>query len=806
MHRLITVLGVKRTSILFILVLFALIASISVDAEVTTCSSCSDCTSKLNGSYDTVTLTADITDHDGTCIPFGASNVEFDCQGHMIDGDDSNLGFGISMGERSNNTIRNCLVTDFGYGISLERSSYNTLTNNTVSNNDNGIYIYNYNSKYNNLTSNTVSNNGNGIYLWGEHSTLINNTFVNDGLYIYDLDLHQNVIENNTVNGKQLIYLVDVSNQVVEEAGQIILVRCNNIIIEGLTLSNTSIGIELWGTDNCLIFNNTANSNNDYGIYIKSSSDNTLTNNTVSNNDNGIYLLRSSYNTLINNTASNNRNGICLDYLSTSNILNSNQICSNTELDFYVATDPSANSGDENTCDSAGLWNDTGTTGCTYSCSAETTTTTSTSTTTTTIPTTSTTTTTTSSTTTTISSPVTVTRDLPSIIYPAGTTEITLSLVKGNNPPSSIIIYDYMPTGWTVTYSNPTYSELDPDAGFIKWTLWGGTCYTRNLTYRLQVPANASGTAEFGGQYLYNDPGTGDAMYINTSGDTTAPISTETTTSTTTTTTTSTTTTSTTLIPLYCTDYDNGIKTDESSRVEFTSDGTSVETEYDSCTDSTTVLEWYCFGTSAQSIEITCSGSCSGGMCVSGTTSTTSGTTTTSSTTTTTTTIPAATATRTLPETAAAGSSVNVSIALDVNETSKPNSVIIKDYFPAGWNVTGSNPTADGVNYSTSEIKWILVGEDVFDMVISYVLGIPAEEMENGTFSGGLLYNDPQGDPVTVEVGGDSAIVVEVDCLQGDEDCDGTVSDFELLDYVDQWVNGLVGDFDLLEAIDNWAA
>lgn len=30
------------------------------------------------------------------------------------------------------------------------------------------------------------------------------------------------------------------------------------------------------------------------------------------------------------------------------------------------------------------------------------------------------------------------------------------------------------------------------------------------------------------------------------------------------------------------------------------------------------------------------------------------------------------------------------------------------------------------------------------------------------------------------------------------------VSDFELLSYVDMWVNGQVTDFDLLEAIDNW--
>ncbi len=41
--------------------------------------------------------------------------------------------------------------------------------------------------------------------------------------------------------------------------------------------------------------------------------------------------------------------------------------------------------------------------------------------------------------------------------------------------------------------------------------------------------------------------------------------------------------------------------------------------------------------------------------------------------------------------------------------------------------------------------------------------------------------------------------------VKGDEDCNGVVSDFELLDYINQWVQNKVTDFDLLTAIDNWA-
>ena len=46
-------------------------------------------------------------------------------------------------------------------------------------------------------------------------------------------------------------------------------------------------------------------------------------------------------------------------------------------------------------------------------------------------------------------------------------------------------------------------------------------------------------------------------------------------------------------------------------------------------------------------------------------------------------------------------------------------------------------------------------------------------------------------------------LVVSVTC-KGDFDGDNVVSDFELLSYIDQWVDEEVTDFSLLEAIDNW--
>ncbi|MGB9828333.1 MAG: NosD domain-containing protein [Thermosphaera sp.] len=52
------------------------------------------------------------------------------------------------------------------------------------------------------------------------------------------------------------MYLEGVSDYVVKEAGQVILVRCRNIRVENLNLSRTTVGVELWETNNSIISGN----------------------------------------------------------------------------------------------------------------------------------------------------------------------------------------------------------------------------------------------------------------------------------------------------------------------------------------------------------------------------------------------------------------------------------------------------------------------------------------------------------------------------------------------------------------------
>ena len=213
-----------------------------------------------------------------------------------------------------NITVDNCVVRGFRCvnasesGISVN-SSNSEIRNNTCENNNIGISFAGSDCR---LVDNSISNNSHiGIHLVHSYNTIIaNNTFVNDGLLAgayYKNSVKNNTVYENTVNGKPLIYLEGVSNQTITDAGQIILINCNNITVETCNLSDTTVGIELFETSNSRI-RDTNISNNYYGILLGYSSNNVLVGNGVSSNMGGISLFLSStdnmvyHNNLIDNT------------------------------------------------------------------------------------------------------------------------------------------------------------------------------------------------------------------------------------------------------------------------------------------------------------------------------------------------------------------------------------------------------------------------------------------------------------------------------------------------------------------------
>jgi len=213
--------------------------------------------------------------------------------------------YGIYIYFSSGNTIfGNNIANSTWYSLTIESSDNNSVSSNAITNNGDGIGLY---SSYgNSVSDNTITNSRCGIEL---HSSLGNsvsgNTFVGDGLMVFES--YWNVIEDNIVNGKPLVYLENASNQSVGEAGQVILVNCEYIRVENLNLSNTTVGLQLFETNNTLISGNNITNNAD-GIQLSFSSNNIISGNTITNNRGyGIALDCSSNNTLRNNNMVGNR-------------------------------------------------------------------------------------------------------------------------------------------------------------------------------------------------------------------------------------------------------------------------------------------------------------------------------------------------------------------------------------------------------------------------------------------------------------------------------------------------------------------
>jgi parallel beta-helix repeat protein len=145
-----------------------------------------------------------------------------------------------------------------------------------------------------------------------------------------------------------------VSNNTVDDAGQVILVRCENIRVGGLNLSRTDTGIILYETNNSSISgNNIANDRG--GIRLFSSSNNSISgNNITANNWCGIELFSSSNISISGNNITNNENGIWLQFSSNNKIYHNNFV-NNTP---QVYSDWSINTFDNGFPSGGNYWND----------------------------------------------------------------------------------------------------------------------------------------------------------------------------------------------------------------------------------------------------------------------------------------------------------------------------------------------------------------------------------------------------------------------------------------------------------------
>jgi parallel beta-helix repeat protein len=283
----------------------------------------------------TYTLIDDITGN----VPWGLSaiiiqrdNIIIDGAGHTLRGPGgAEYPNGITLTGRNNVTIKDMKITAFYYGIWLNSSSNSNIRGNNITANDGyGVWLFSSSSN-NTISGNNISNNGHGVVLdlsfSSRYNNISRNMFANDGLAVFNS--YENAVIDNLVNGKPLVYLEEVQDCVVEDAGQVILVKSNNVTVESLNLSNTNVGVQLLETNNSRISGNNITANHHEGVSLSESFSNSVSGNNIANNYDGIGLYSSSNNSVVRNTISDNKNcGVLLESSSNNKLFHNNFLLS----------------------------------------------------------------------------------------------------------------------------------------------------------------------------------------------------------------------------------------------------------------------------------------------------------------------------------------------------------------------------------------------------------------------------------------------------------------------------------------------
>lgn len=249
---------------------------------------------------------------------------------------------GVFIGYSSNNnTVVNNTISGNDRGVTIASSLNNTVMSNTISGNDYGVYLC-YGSSNNVVMSNTISgSNYFGVYLYESwDNTLSSNIMVNNGIYISGNEVEywrHNITTDNLVNGKQLGYFWNCTGRIIDgsQYGQVILANCTGLTVEDGVFSNASVGFLLGYSSYCNLTNNTL-SGNYFGVSHYTSSNNIVMNNTVSGNHYGVYLHSSSNNTVVNNTVLENQDyGVYLWTSTEGNLIYLNVIAYNAYENAY---------------------------------------------------------------------------------------------------------------------------------------------------------------------------------------------------------------------------------------------------------------------------------------------------------------------------------------------------------------------------------------------------------------------------------------------------------------------------------------
>ncbi len=189
---------------------------------------------------------------------------------------------GISLSYSNNNSLSGNTISYNSYsGIQMSSSNNNTVSGNTINHNVyNGILLQS--SINNTISENFLSYNGIDIrfFFSSTSNTLSGNIMYGSGIVISD-GMGNYIDTTNKLNDKSVRYYENTTGVILSweiDVGQVILLYCNDSIIEGLNISESYHGIVLKFSFNCSISDNTL-STEDSAIYLDDSSNNTMSGN-----------------------------------------------------------------------------------------------------------------------------------------------------------------------------------------------------------------------------------------------------------------------------------------------------------------------------------------------------------------------------------------------------------------------------------------------------------------------------------------------------------------------------------------------
>lgn len=258
--------------------------------------------------------------------------LTYNSQGHEFSHNNITDGGTGIFGLYSNSSIfMNVISNMSGEGIWLRNGANNNFSKNSIVNSNFGIYLREGNAA-NNFTENSMY--GCGLYVKDDYELLTSNFFDS----------------TNTVNDHPIYFYANKEGLTANDffdAGQVIIVNCNNSFISDIQVSDLFNGIGLYYSHNNTISSINAHHNVN-GIYMNQSHSNIIQNSNFDNNEHGMILYDSVKNHVVNNHLANNlENGLSLVW-SSSNFIINNEISYNIngiflnndhEVDFEYSCD-----------------------------------------------------------------------------------------------------------------------------------------------------------------------------------------------------------------------------------------------------------------------------------------------------------------------------------------------------------------------------------------------------------------------------------------------------------------------------------